>query len=64
MNKQTKATLSKLEALCVVALREQRRQSMYIGRGDMRAIVAAVHDLQKAGKFPKNAPASPTEDQP
>lgn len=52
MNKQSKAKLLKLAAQCELSLKNRHRQSFDIYRGEMWAVIAAVHELRRAGKLP------------
>lgn len=47
MNRKAFERLSKLAEKCAAALKEPRRQSERIWRGDMWAVIAAHHDIQK-----------------
>lgn len=58
MNKVSKAKLLKLADRCEEALKDKSRCSMDLWRGEMWAIIAAVHELRKLKKLePKNADA-------
>lgn len=48
MNARAWRQLEKLDARCAEALRDPRRQSASIFRGDMWAIIGACHDVRKA----------------
>lgn len=49
MNKATKAKMEKLVERCEHALRDKHQQSFSLWRGEMWAIVSAVHELRKRG---------------
>ena len=51
MNRVSQTKLAALEAKCADALRDKSQQSLQIWRGEMWAIVSAVHELRKAGKL-------------
>jgi hypothetical protein len=49
MNRVSRTKLERLVSKCEDALRHKERQSLDIFRGDMWAIVSAVHELRKRG---------------
>jgi hypothetical protein len=61
MNKRSRDKLLTLEARCREALRDGR-QSMDVWRGEMWAVIAAVHDLTKAGKLSGRSGPHPQEE--
>jgi hypothetical protein len=56
MNKASKAKLESLVEKCEAALRDKSQQSIHVWRGEMWAIVSAVHELRKRNVLPLPSP--------